>query len=235
MQEPAKARPTREGKCELCGETLSKRVMSRHLQSCREKNPPKTSGSASLRKDKVFHVVAEGRDLPDYWMHLEARAEATLLRLDGLLREVWLECCGHMSAFTIEKTRYSVAPLVEWEERGMNIPLEKILRPGMKFYHDYDFGTTTHLALKVISEKEQLVGKKTAWVLARNLPPQIPCDLCDKLATRVCSSCWGNEKWVCDDCAPKHECGAEMLLPVVNSPRSGMCGYDGYPCFRWEE
>jgi hypothetical protein len=25
----------------------------------------------------------------------------------------------------------------------------------------------------------------------------------------------------------EHECGEEALLPVVNSPRMGMCGYTG--------
>jgi hypothetical protein len=28
-------------------------------------------------------------------------------------------------------------------------------------------------------------------------------------------------------CAGGHECGEEMLLPVVNSPRVAMCGYTG--------
>ena len=36
------------------------------------------------------------------------------------------------------------------------------------------------------------------------------------------------EGWVCDECAPKHKCGEDMLLPVVNSPRVGMCGYTGF-------
>jgi len=33
--------------------------------------------------------------------------------------------------------------------------------------------------------------------------------------------------WLCDECAPKHKCGEDMLLPVVNSPRVGKCGYTG--------
>lgn len=32
---------------------------------------------------------------------------------------------------------------------------------------------------------------------------------------------------LCDTCAESYECGEEMLLPVVNSPRVGMCAYDG--------
>jgi hypothetical protein len=36
-----------------------------------------------------------------------------------------------------------------------------------------------------------------------------------------------DEGWLCDECAVGHECGEEMLLPVVNSPRVGVCGYVG--------
>jgi hypothetical protein len=31
----------------------------------------------------------------------------------------------------------------------------------------------------------------------------------------------------CQDCLVEHECGEEMALPVVNSPRMGVCGYAG--------
>ena len=33
--------------------------------------------------------------------------------------------------------------------------------------------------------------------------------------------------WLCDDYAEGHKCREEMLLPVVNSPRTGVCGYVG--------
>ena len=35
------------------------------------------------------------------------------------------------------------------------------------------------------------------------------------------------EGWLCQSCADEHECGEDMLLPVVNSPRTGVCGYAG--------
>ena len=44
----------------------------------------------------------------------------------------------------------------------------------------------------------------------------------------VCTECvFDDGGWLCETCAVKHECGEEMLLPVVNSPRVGMCGYTG--------
>jgi len=76
-------------------------------------------------------------------------------------------------------------------------------------------------------------GRKKIMVLARNNSPQITCDACNnKKATDVCSRClWeGRKAWLCDNCAPKHKCvrkDGEELLPVVNSPRVGICGYTG--------
>jgi hypothetical protein len=177
------------------------------------------------RKTKVFHLVVEGRYLPEYWMHLEVPTNATLEDLDGFLRDIWLECCGHLSAFTIEGETYISRP-VEVADQDMDVALSKVLSPGMKFYHEYDFGTTTELTLRVVSEREGEIGD--IQLLARNEPPSIKCELCGKIATQVCSECiWSGEGWLCEGCAPEHECGEEMLLPVVNSPRVGMCGYTG--------
>jgi hypothetical protein len=55
-----------------------------------------------------------------------------------------------------------------------------------------------------------------------------PCVVCGQEATQVCTQCiYENEGWLCDACAPEHACGDELCLPVVNSPRVGMCGYAG--------
>jgi len=215
-----------KGKCYLCDGTFSKAEMTKHLKSCKQKKDIPKTPSARTQTAKSFHLVAEGRDLPDYWMHLEVSANATLEALDGFLREIWLECCGHMSAFTIGSKRYSVAPMGEFDEASMKVKLDKVLQPGIQFYHEYDFGTTTDLMLKVVSKGE---GKgKSIQVLARNEPPPITCMSCGKNATQVCTEClWSDEGWLCDECADEHECGEDMLLPVVNSPRVGMCGYTG--------
>ena len=54
------------------------------------------------------------------------------------------------------------------------------------------------------------------------------CEKCGQPAVWVCSSCiYDNGGWLCDAHTRKHKCGEEMLLPVVNSPRVGMCGYTG--------
>jgi len=225
------ARQVSQGKCNLCGGTFSKRAMLKHVKSCKQREGiSEVSAGRSQRKTKTFHLVAEGRYSPDYWLHLEVPANANLAVLDNFLRRTWLECCGHMSAFTVEGTVYSIAPMAEFDDKSMNIRLDKILSPGLKFYHEYDFGSTTHLALKVVLEGESELKGKDIRVLARNESPPIPCNSCDKMATQVCTEClWSdeNEAWLCDECAAQHQCDEEMFLPVVNSPRVGVCGYTG--------
>ena len=219
-----------EGKCSLCGGSYSKTGMTKHLKSCKQRKGISETPSArrSLQKIKSLHLVVEGRDLPEYWMHLKVLTNVKLWERDNFFRDTWLECCGHMSAFTIEGIRYSSGPMEELEEEDMDVALGEVFIPGLKFYYEYDFGTTSELMLKVVSEREGEIEGEPIQLLARNNPPSIPCDSCGKIATQVCTECiWSGEGWLCDECASEHECGEEMFLPVVNSPRVGMCGYTG--------
>ncbi len=234
-------RPT-EGTCQLCGGMFTKQGMLRHLSSCRW-GGGSLKPAGSLKKETaivvgkmetsgVFHIVVEGEDLPDYWMHLEVPADSTLETLDHFLRETWLECCGHPSSFRIEGISYASGhatdPMLDHEIRNLSTRLDAILRPGMKFHHEYDYGSTTQLSLRVVSERAEGKWRGGIRLLARNEPPDIPCESCGRPAARVCTGCidWG-EAWFCDDCASWHECDSEMFLPVVNSPRVGVCGYTG--------
>jgi hypothetical protein len=216
-----------EGKCNLCGGIFSKVEMTKHLQGCKE---TKISTTEKAQRAKTLHLLVEGRYQPEYWLHLEVPANAAFSHLDHFLRNIWLECCGHLSAFRIGETTYMSHPEAGDGDESMNVKLYDILAPGLKFSHEYDFGTTTELALKVISEDEsEIKGKKIQiQLLARNNPPAIPCGVCGKNATQICAECsYEPTGWLCDECLKKHKCDEDMLLPVVNSPRTGQCGYTG--------
>lgn len=225
----ARKKTASNGKCNICGGIFDKSAMTKHLAACRQKNDAPDGASAGRpSRATAFHLLVEGRYLPEYWMHLEVPVRASLEVLDGFLRDAWLECCGHLSAFTIESISYSAEPTGELGDEDMDIPLSEVLRPGLKFYHEYDFGSTTYLVLKVVSEEESKLKGKGVRVLARNEPPTIPCVKCGQPAVQVCGQClYEGSGWLCKACARQHECGEEMLLPVVNSPRVGVCGYTG--------
>lgn len=220
------------GMCHCCNGTFPKSSMTRHLKACLSAQAKSAMATPAGKPLKTFHLLVEGRDLPAYWLHLEVPAAANLERLDQFLRRIWLECCGHMSAFKIAGQRYSISPSEEpffgRRELNMSEKLYKVLSPGLVLEHEYDFGTTTHLKLKVVAARERMDGSTDIVVLARNNVLPIVCESCGQSATQVCSSCIGNSQaWFCDKCAKGHECGEEMFLPVVNSPRVGMCGYTG--------
>jgi hypothetical protein len=65
--------------------------------------------------------------------------------------------------------------------------------------------------------------------MARNDFEPPPCAECGQPAAFVCAECvWEDEDGArfCEAHADEHE-HDDMLMPVVNSPRTGMCGYDG--------
>ncbi len=37
----------------------------------------------------------------------------------------------------------------------------------------------------------------------------------------------GRRGYLCEACLADHECDEEMFMPLVNSPRTGVCGYVG--------
>lgn len=219
------------GTCAFCGSSFGKAAMTRHLKSCERTKASERARKPSAKKTSCLHLLVEGRYSPGYWMHLEAPSTATLETLDYLLRNTWLECCGHLSAFEIQGQSYiSYEPEDPWEVggRSMRVALGKVLEPGMKFHYEYDFGSTTELALRVVSEGVAERTGKSIRILARNDAPKISCDSCGEAATQVCTACcYREDGWLCGKCAKRHKCGEEMFLPVVNSPRVGVCGYTG--------
>lgn len=220
-----------KGKCAFCGQSFAKNAIVKHLATCERRRlmiESPSTGRGKLRSTKLLQLLVEGDGAPQYWLHIETPADATLKHLDQFLRDIWVECCGHLSAFTIDGQRYSVYPMGDFGERGMSAKIGTLFEPGTKAIYEYDFGSTTELILKYVAEREAQHRGFGVNVLARNEAPIYPCVVCGEPATQVCVQClWDDEGWLCSAHAPEHECGEEMLLPVVNSPRVGVCGYTG--------
>ena len=95
-------------------------------------------------KSSIYHIKISAYKA--YWLHIEMNAMATLAELDQFLRDIWLECCGHLSEFTINGIRYETSPSDDWLEmdsKSMNVQLRKVLKVKDKFSYEYDFGSTT--------------------------------------------------------------------------------------------
>ncbi|MSP14377.1 MAG: hypothetical protein EXR62_15670 [Chloroflexi bacterium] len=223
--------PVSKGMCTFCKKPVAKSAMAKHLSTCEPRLARLAElpvGKAKIRHTRLLHLRVEGAHLGEYWMHVEIPADASLKRLDSFLRRVWLECCGHLSAFTIGAEHHMVMPEPGYGEKGMAVKLGAVFTPGVVALHRYDFGTTTELTVKYIVEREADYRGHDVRVMARNEPPVYPCGVCGAPAVWVCTQCiWEGAGWLCDEHAPEHACGEDMLLPVTNSPRVGMCGYTG--------
>jgi len=215
-----------EGICRFCLKTFGGRSMARHLTSCKVKEQQDNEDSTNGKKISSIYQIKIYSYKP-YWLHLEAKSTATLFDLDKFLRDIWLECCGHLSKFTINGIEYSVFDDEdEWWDRkskSMDVELRKVLSVKDRFEYKYDFGSTTYLQGEVYAERKGILKDKIR-ILARNNPPKFECVDCNAKATKICIKC---NEFYCDQCLTKHECRDEMSLPIVNSPRMGVCGYYG--------
>lgn len=194
--------------------------MARHIAACRGEG-------------RHLHLRFADASSPLRWLHLAVAPTATLRDVDQFLRATWLECCGHLSAFTSSHVRYDELPDLDgWgpPSGSMDARMNSVLSEGVKFTHEYDFGSTTRLAGQMIGLVRG--GRNKVEVLARNDAIRWTCN-CERPAMALCMHCGA---LVCDACMLENpECSAcdsiweECALPVVNSPRMGVCGYDGEP------
>lgn len=214
-----------KGTCAFCHQEIAKNMASKHLSACAAWREAIAHAEGGKRKPETLHhlrVQAEG--LPEFWLDLEMRGSAKLKDLDEYLRAIWLECCGHMSQFSYGG----------WggEELGMNRTLDSALSGGRELTHIYDFGTESVTLVKMVDLREgKPITKHPITLLIRNLMPPTECIECQQPAAWLCTECMiEDEVWgtLCDQHVKTHpheEYGEPIRL--VNSPRLGLCGYDG--------
>lgn len=202
------------GNCKICGAQLAKSAMVAHVKKCLT---PKSDSRVKKVPDDIVVVRAQWTESLIYWLLIGVRPDAQLSHLDKLLRETWLECCGHLSAFYLPGS----------QEIPKRTPVGKVFEVTKNLHYEYDFGDTTALTLSDSGSTPALLGRRVQ-ILARNQAPVWPCNVCGNPARLVCVECrWEGKGFCCDAHAEDHECGEDMLLPVVNSPRMGVCGYSG--------
>ena len=216
-----------QGKCVFCDQAMTKSGMSKHLKTCPQRQEAintATNKKQASQTDCLYHLQIQAAGLPDFWLHIEMNGNASLKDLDRYLRAIWLECCGHLSQFSIGG----------WggEKIPMSRKVERVFEPGVELTHIYDFGTSSETIVKAVAIREgSSLTKHPIYLMARNNMPEAVCSECGEPAGWLCMECLienGDEATLCEKHAAKHpheDYGKP--IPLVNSPRLGMCGYDG--------
>ena len=146
-----------KGKCKFCGKEYTETLMVKHISSCQERKL-KLNEMENEKTCGYFGLVIAGKYAKSYWLITEFREDATLKDLDKFLRDIWLECCGHLSSFAIAGIIYESNPEAadSWGRpvKGMNCKLKNVLEKGLTIDYEYDFGSTTALTISVFAYRE---------------------------------------------------------------------------------
>lgn len=336
--------------------------MTQHLKSCKQRRATaaKHEKTSTQPKIKIFHILAQGKYAPQYWLHFEIPASEPLWFLDAFLKDMWIDDLDHLSGFTINDTYYNAdiddmepifmlsdsknsdaqdkkniaeadeltpageaeeirkiveeitefyneEPMIifdsngvptveqhsieeEWiaeikkyhsfdelvdflkveranlekehkaiqmemrsqdkeapkdeqsvifnhfrtlarketiiqelldsvEDRSLDVLLGRTLKVGQKFEYIYDYGSSTYIMLKVLSEREGMIlDEADVQLLAQNTDPTFNCIICGKAAQQVEMDY--PYRAYCDNCVEQQDEG--RLLPIINSPRVGV-------------
>jgi len=214
--------PQWKGTCAFCDGTYAKGGMVQHLRACSDRDD--AFATANGQPNTFYHLRVDDEWAPPFWLDLEMRGSAPMGELDSYLRSIWLECCGHMSQFTVGG--------FGGREISDSQQADAVLDTDTELTHLYDFGTTSKTRIRVMDVREGAPATEhPITLMARNEMPEIPCKECDRQATQLCTECMYERDQTaefCDEHTETHShSGHAQTLPLVNSPRTGMCGYTG--------
>lgn len=243
---------TSEGKCLFCGKTFKSGGINRHLQTHFKKLVQgKENGLSFLLKiePNIRYWPGSG-----YFLYVWVDGKTKMETIDGFLRDIWLECCGHLSAFRNPNRRsigmwdfFEAEELLEkgriteyenlMEDATGEVPMSRkaqdVFYKDLKLEYEYDFGSSTNLTVTTSAEVK-CKAEKPIVLLSRNEPLEVYCQTCGKEpAVELCSiEDWEADYLFCSKCAKKHAKTCDdfadyAAMPVVNSPRMGVCGYVG--------
>lgn len=256
-----------QGTCSLCGGIYDRSVMSRHLKQCLVKRTRaegvKPGSYASYKTDNqhIMHLgivnLGYGTRKGDYWLHLSVRTDTTLHILDRFLRNHWLDCCDHLSQFTVGNVffvsrspfayLYPPSPVNSSGDEDLNENeakhfADEILEVSAFDYEEWsmDFAIGAVVKPQQKFAYEYDFGSTTALELRtmamyRHAPQEEITILAQNNPPGItCVTCSAVPKWIFPaslqpEVAYCDECAKSRndLFPVVNSPRNGVCAY-GY-------
>ncbi|MGB4438281.1 MAG: hypothetical protein WBJ13_03455 [Sedimentibacter sp.] len=199
------------GNCYLCGKEFGKTAMKNHLI----KEHISSDGT-----DISFLLKVEDKYDKSYWLYLDVLEKSTLNSLDKFLRKIWLECCGHLSEFTNAGR----------EKVGKNSKIGMVFGLHDKLNYEYDFGSPTDLVITCIGRHYVPNRKNGIELVARNVPTKYICSECGEEAVVFAPGYYNgheDDKFFYEECFDKLENDESVFFTVTNSPRMGVCGYEG--------
>lgn len=193
--------------CEYCHKKFGCRIILDHYGDCLK----------NVYKDKsgyLIKLVSHGIREDVYFIYARLGLNCKFKDLDKFLKEVWCECCEHMSEFNLFKNKVGLIGEIKKTEKFSKYKV------GDRFEYEYDMGNATTVYLEILDILSGNEENKEIEILKRNEQPKIICNNCDNESKYYDKE---NDEFVCEKCAQVEE---ECRFNVVNSPRTGVCGYE---------
>lgn len=162
---------------------------------------------------------------PSFWLYAAVKTDATLRHIDNFIRNTWVECCGHASFFEIGNLQYTSNTRV-LPGKSMNAKVADLIKEGVPAAYEYDMGSPTDLQVEVAGRVRFAPRREKVLYLAQNYMPQYRCVRCGRRAELVSRPGMEPiaESVICARCS-REEAEIGRYLPLLNSPRTGVCGY----------
>jgi hypothetical protein len=105
--------------------------------------------------------------------------------------------------------------------------VKDVMCKGMSFNYEYDYGSTTTQKITVVENNSGPEVKKKVSLLARNVMEKYECRECGEIADYFVTD--GYEEYIplCENCLEDSGYDDWNIVRITNSPRMGICGYDG--------
>lgn len=220
--------------CQICNKKFGCRQIFDHRQQC----------LSDLHQDKNGYLISmfsHGITGETYELHIIVNKKCKLQHLDNYLREIWCECCNHLSIFELyvdsdvittsdnKKKKIKLVPF------SMELPKKDMIAKygiGSKIIYTYDMGSTTTIYIQIGGELNGKKKNNDVEIVYRNNKPLIKCDKCSKKARffkidiPLCKLCGKKSNKDNDSKSCDSDDDDDDLLKIVNSPRTGVCGYE---------
>ena len=206
-----------KAKCYYCNKELTEKTIKKHMKNCSEiRNSIDEKRINDKKQRNQFIIAIKPKYVEEeYCIYISIAGTLGLVHIDKFIRDVWVECCGHLSGFKIRDKYY--------QDDEMNMQLNDILNIDEKFEYEYDFGSTTYLILEVIDIIQVPSSFSQIEIIARNDEIKHKCEIC---GTEAKYFNYERYRWECENCIDKDD---DMIIAFdyCNSPRDGVCGYEG--------
>jgi hypothetical protein len=190
--------------CEYCKKKFGCRIIADHYGECLINKHVDESGY-------LIRFFSHGITGEVYFIYAIVGSKCNFNDIDKFLRKTWCECCNHLSQFMefgsvdeLKKTK----KICTYEEND-------------RFCYEYDMGSTTTIYFEILKRLNGDEINNKIKILKQNDELLIKCCKCKEKAIF-----WIETIPLCGQCSSMmNKDDSEMLSDIVNSPRTGVCGY----------